>query len=221
VVLDVRARTHLRSSGAVQDLVANQTVQVPNGAFAQSYDVVLNDGERNGAYATATAVLTGGDINVAAVKSVSPSLITEPKRHDPVTVTIGANQGTAPASTLSPAEVRLVDSVATAPEFWDYFDFVGVGTVTAPAGADRLTVGVYGPFGPNGAYQWIPSAKQELAGVQMPVTASQYPLIEGVRFVFSRADGAFFSNSVPAATWSTSIDYEVVLRDELRKSGAA
>lgn len=221
VVLDVRARTHLRSSGAVQDLVANQTVQVPNGAFAQSYDVVLNDGERNGAYATATAVLTGGDINVAAVKSVSPSLITEPKRHDPVTVTIGANQGTAPASTLSPAEVRLVDSVATSPEFWDYFDFVGLGTVTAPAGADRVTVGVYGPFGPNGAYQWITSAKQELAGVQMPVTASQYPLIEGVRFVFSRADGAFFSNSVPAATWSTSIDYEVVLRDELRKSGAA
>ncbi len=221
LVLDVRARTHLRSSGAVQDLVANQTVQVPNGAVAQSYDVVLNPGGQNGAYATATAILTGGDINVAAAKSVSPSLITEPKRHDPVTVTIGANQGTAPASTLAPAEVRLVDSVATSPDFWDYFDFVSLGTVTAPAGADRVTVGVYGPFGAGGAYEWVDSAKQELTAVAMPVTPSQFPLIEGVRFVFSRADGAFFSTTVPAATWSTSIDYEVVLRNELRSSGVA
>ncbi len=221
LVLDVRARTHLRSSGAVQDLVANQTVQVPNGAVAQSYDVVLNPGEQNGAYATATAVLTGGDINVGAAKTVSPSLITEPRRHDPVTVTIGANQGTSPASTLAPAEVRLVDSVATSPEFWDYFNFVGLGTVTAPAGADRVTVGVYGPFGPGGAYQWVDSAKQELTGIDMPVTASQYPLIEGVRFVFSRDDGGFFSTSVPAATWSTAITYDVVLRDELRTSGVA
>src|SRR5690606_35488632 len=120
---------------------------------------------------------------VAAAKSVSPSLITEPKRHDPVTVTIGANQGTAPASTLAPAEVRLVDSVATSPDFWDYFDFVGLGTVTAPAGADRVTVGVYGPFGAGGAYEWVDSAKQELTAVAMPVSSSQYPLIEGVRFV--------------------------------------
>lgn len=221
LVLDVRARTHLRVSGDVQDLVANQTVQVPNGAFAQSYDVVLNEGERNGAYADATAILTGGDINVQAEKSVTPSLITEPKRHDPVTVTIGANQGTSPVSTLAPAEVRLVDSVATSPEFWDYFNFVGLGTVTAPAGADRVTVGVYGPFGPSGSYQWVDSALQELSAIQVPVTASQYPLIEGVRFVFSRADGEFFSNSVPAATWSTSIDYQVVLRDALRTSGVA
>ena len=221
LVLDVHARTHLRSTGAVHNLVANETIHVPNGAFAQSYDPVLNPGQQNGAYATATAVLTGGDINVGAVKTVSPTLITEPKRHDPITVTIGANQGTAPASTLAPAEVRLTDSALTSPEFWDYFNFVGLDSVTAPAGADRVVVSVYGPFGPGGAYTWVDSAKQELTSVQIPVVASQYPLIEGVQFVFSRDDGGFFSTVVPASPWSTTIQYRAVLRDELRQSGMA
>lgn len=217
--LDVQLRTHLRSSGAVQDVVANDRVSVPNSAFGQSYDPVLNDGEVDGDRDTATAVLTGGDINVGATKAMSPVLITEPTRANPVTVTLGANQGSNPASTLAPAEVRLTDDVATSPEFWDRFDFTGLGAISAPAGADHVEVETYGPFGPGGALAWVGSGAQPLAAPVVPVAAGQYGEVQGLRFVFSRADGGFFSDAVPAPAWTARVDFTAVLRDVHRGDG--
>jgi len=117
--------------------------------------------------------------------------------------------------------VRVTDSIETAPEFWDYFSFVGLDSITAPAGADQVEVSVYGPFGAGGADVWVRSAPTPIATAAIPVANSQYDLIEGVEFVFTRADGGFFSQTVPAATWSTSIHFQAVLRDSLRSSAAA
>ncbi len=219
VRLDTRLRTHLRSSGVAQTVGANARLTVPNRGFAQSYDPILNSGVQTGALAAASARLTGGDINVAAVKTISPAALTEPTRNGVVTVTLGANPGSAPVSSLAPAEVRLTDDTLTSPGFWNQFSFTGLGSLTAPAGADQVVVSVYGPFGPAGTMTWVSSAATPVAGATVPVPIGQYPDIQGVRLAFSRADGAFFSTSVPSATWTTSSTFTVVLRDTYRDSG--
>ncbi|WP_291379570.1 DUF5979 domain-containing protein [Demequina sp.] len=219
VTLYTRLRTHLRVSGDAQTVAANERLNVPNRAFAQSYDPVLNDGVGTGAVDAVSARLTGGDINVAALKSVSPAALTEPTRNDPVTVTLGANQGTAPVSSLPPAEVRLTDDASTSPEFWNQFSFTGLGTLTPPAGADQVVVSVYGPFGPAGTMTWVSSAATSIAGATVPVPSGQYADIQGLQLAFSRADGGFFSNTMPAASWSTSSTFTVSLRDTYRDSG--
>jgi len=220
VTLVTRLRTDLRVSGVAQTVAANVKVSVPNRAFAQSYDVVLNDGIKTGALNAATPRLTGGDINVAAVKTISPAALTEPTRNGTVTVTLGANQGTAPVSSLAPAEVRLTDDIVTSPGFWNQFNFTGVGSLTAPAGADQVVVSVYGPFGTAGAMAWVSSSATPTTAPIVPVTAGEYPDIQGVRLAFSRADGAFFSSTFPAANWTTSSTFTVKLRDTYRDSGA-
>ena len=219
IVMDTQLRPTLRSSGATQIVSANERVGVANRVFAQSYDPILSDGDKTGARDAVAVTLTGGDLNVAPRKSVSPRALTEPTRDTPVTVTLGADQGTSPVSTLSPAEVRLTDDITGSPAFWNSFDFTGLGAITAPAGADRVRVAVYGPFGTDGALAWVESAPTAIAGAVVPVAADQYGDVQGIRFAFSRADGAFFSQSVPAPRWSTSAAFTVHLRDDDRATG--
>lgn len=219
VVMDTQLRPEFRTTGAPQTVAANARVGVANRVFAQSYDPILSDGRLTGARDAVAVTLTGGDLNVAPTKSVSPSALTEPTKDTPVTVTLGANQGTNPVSTLSPAEVRLTDDITGSPEFWDSFDFTGLGAITLPAGADRVTVAVYGPFGADGSDEWVASAPTAVADATVPVAADRYGEIEGVRFSFSRADGAFFAPNVPAPVWSTTAAFTVQLRDEHRGSG--
>jgi fimbrial isopeptide formation D2 family protein len=219
IVMDTQLRPEIRSSGAAQTVVANDRVGVANRVFAQSYDPILSDGALTGARDAAAVTLTGGDLNVAPSKTVSPDALTEPTKDAPVTVTLGANQGTDPVSTLSPAEVRLTDDTANSPEFWDAFDFTGLGTIAAPAGADRVTVAVYGPFGTDGADAWVASEPTTIAQATVPVETDRYAEIEGVRFAFSRADGAFFSPTVPAPAWTARAAFTVELRDAYRESG--
>lgn len=221
VVMDTQLRPTLRSSGKTQAVAANERVGVANRVFAQSYDPILNDGVRTGDIDDVAVTLTGGDLNVAPRKSVSPNALTEPTRNTPVTVTLGANQGTAPVSSLAPAEVRLTDDIAGSPEFWNSFDFTGLGAITAPAGADRVRVAVFGPFGADGAPGWVESAPTAVGSPVVPVAAEQYGDIQGVRFAFSRADGAFFSPTVPAPRWSTSAAFTVQLREDDRATGEA
>lgn len=220
VKLDTRLRTNLRVSGDAQTVAANERRDVPNRAFAQSYDPVLNNGVATGALDDVLARMTGGDINVAAIKTITPAALTEPTRGDTVTVTLGANPGSAPVSSVAPKEVRLTDDTINSPDFWNQFSFTGLGALSAPAGSDQVLVSVYGPFGPLGAMAWVsnPTATPILSAT-VPVAAGQYPDIQGIKLAFSRSDGDFFSSSVPAATWNTSSDFTVVLRDTYRDSG--
>ncbi len=220
VTLDTRLRTNLRVSGDAQTVAANDRLDVPNRAFAQAYDPVLSDGVATGALDDVLARMTGGDINVAAVKTITPAALTEPTRDDTVTVVLGANPGSAPVSSLAPKEVRLTDDTINSPGFWNQFSFTGLGTLTAPAGSDQVLVSVYGPFGTLGAMEWVSNpAATPIALAAVPVTLGEYPDIQGIRLAFSRADGDFFSASVPAATWTTSSTFTVVLRDTYRDSG--
>ncbi|MFF2832335.1 DUF5979 domain-containing protein [Cellulosimicrobium cellulans] len=218
LTLDTVLRTHVRSTGEPLELHAGQTADVTNRAFAQSYDPVLAPEARTGDLDDARVVLTGGDINVAPAKSVTPTSLTEPARRTPVTVTLGADSGTDPLSTLAPAEVWLRDDAASSPEFWDAFAFTGLGTLTAPRGADRVTVDVYGPFGPDGGLTWAEGDPAPVDAPVPPVTEDAYPDVQGVRIAFSRANGGFFSTAVPAPAWDAQAAFTAVLRDTYRSS---
>ncbi|SFK18969.1 hypothetical protein SAMN05216467_2407 [Cellulomonas sp. KH9] len=218
LVLSTRLRTHVRSTGAEQTLRTGATVDVENHAYAQSYDPVLAGDVLAAGTDDARVRLTGGDLNVGVTKTVTPSTVTEPTRAQPLTVTLRANQGTAPVGTLAPAQVRLQDDAATSPEFWDAFDLVGLGAVTLPAGADRVAVDVHGPFGADGADAWLPGTPAA-SSPALPVPAERLSDVQGVRVVYSRADGGLFSTAVPAAGWSAQVQLQVRLRDTARASG--
>src|SRR5690606_3057365 len=149
------------------------------------FDLVLNDGVAVVDVDDATARLEGGVLTVAATKSISPATLLEPQRDTEVTVTLGANHST---STLAPAEGVLTDDVNSSPEFWDNFDLTGLGTITPPAGADRVVVSVFGPFGAGGTMEWVNSPATAVSDAELPVAAAQYGEVQGVRFTFDRAD---------------------------------
>ncbi|MGW8484553.1 DUF5979 domain-containing protein [Microbacterium sp. NPDC055903] len=219
IVLQTQVRTTLRSTGEAQTVAANERVGVANRVFAQSYDPILAADVTTGARDAVAVTLTGGDLNVAPTKSVTPDALTEPTRDTPVTVRLGANQGTNPVSTLATREVRLTDDSTTSPEFWDAFDLTGLGAITAPAGADRVAVSVYGPFGIDGELAWVSSAATPVAGAVLPVEAEQYGDVVGIRFAFSRADGGLFSSAFPAPSWNAAAAFTVQLRDTHRAGG--
>ncbi|MEZ5297252.1 MAG: hypothetical protein R2697_13525 [Ilumatobacteraceae bacterium] len=220
IAVEMRLRTHLRSSGAVQELGAGQTVDVTNRVVAQSYDPIVAPGVIAADLDDVDIVLTGGVIDVSPTKSVAPATITEPERTRPVTVTLGANQGTAPRSTLSPAEVWIRDDATSSPEFWRRFDLTALGPITAPSGADRVTVAVYGPYGPGDSMVWVDDGPVPIASVALPGAAASDPsTIEGIEFTFTRDDGAFFSPILPAPNWNASAAFSAALRDTYRDSG--
>ncbi|TDE98814.1 DUF11 domain-containing protein [Occultella glacieicola] len=214
VSLDAQARTTVRSTGADQVVGAGQRVDVTNRVFAQSYDPILSDGVVTGDQAAASVQLSGGDINVGPTKSVTPDALTAPTRDTPVTVTLGANQGVSPASTLPPAEVRVTDDVTTSPEFWSAFALTGLADIAAPAGADQVRVSVLGPFGADGESAWVDGEPTAVADAELPVAADAYADVQGIAFAFSRADGAFFSSALPAPTWSATAAFTVQLREQ-------
>ena len=206
-------RPTLRSTGADQVLRADQTKDVTNRVFAQSYDPVTSPGTKTGDVDSATTVLTGGVINITPTKQVSPGTITQPDadaNQDAVTVTLGANQGSSPRSTLSPAEVVIEDQ-AKSPDFWNAVDFTGLGTVTLPAGADRVQVDLY-----DGT-QWVLGTPGASAALPAAVPFAD---VQGIRFTFTRAvGGPLFSATLPAPNWSASAGFTVNLRQTYRDSG--
>ncbi|WGY00992.1 DUF5979 domain-containing protein [Nocardioides sp. QY071] len=209
MTLQTRLRPTLRSTGADQVLRAPDTLDVVNRVFAQSYDPVTSPGVATGDVADAKVVLTGGIVNIAPTKSVSPTLINEPSPDVPVTVTLGADQGTSPRSTLSPQRVVIEDQ-AGSPDFWNTFRFTGLGAVTLPAGADRVQVDVY-----DGA-QWVLGTPAATAALPAGVANAD---VQGVRFTFTRADGKLLSATVPAPNWSATARFTVQLRETYRDSG--
>lgn len=225
ITIDSKLRTTLRSSGADQVLRAGQTLDVPNRVFIQSYDPVLAENVTDGTSDVDDAILTltGGLVNIAPSKSISPATINEPNPDVPVTVTLGANQGsdvevqpptvpktyTQRRSTLSPSKVTIEDQADSA-DFWNEFDFTGLSAMTLPAGADRVQVDVY-----DGA-AWVLGTPAATAILPAGVDNSD---VQGIRYTFTRADGGLFSQTIPAPNWAGSGTFTVELRSTYRDSG--
>lgn len=212
--VESRLRATLRSSGESFVLRAGQTYDQTNRVFAQSYDPVTSPGVVTGDVDDATVVLTGGVVNITPTKSVAPARITEPQHdadNDTVTVTLGANQGSDPRSTLSPAQV-VVEDQAGSPDFWNAVDFTGNVTITQlPAGADQVQVDLY-----DGT-TWVTGTPGPAGSVTLPeVDAAD---VQGIRFTYSRADGRIFSTALPAPNYTAAARFTVDVRDTYRDSG--
>lgn len=208
ITFDSILRPTIRSTGEDQVLVAGETLDVTNRAFAQSYDPVTSPGVATGDVDDATVTLTGGIVNINPTKTISPTIINEPDPDVPVTVTLAADQGSDPRSTLSPQQVVITDQ-ADAVEFFNEFEFTGLGAVTLPDGADRVRIDLY-----DGS-DWVLGT----AGPTASLPAVPFADVQGIRCTFDRADGELFSPVVPAPNWAASCAFTVQLRATYRDSG--
>jgi hypothetical protein len=203
LTLDTRPRATFRLSGAEQRLDVNAvTVAVPNTAFAQSYDPVQFQSSHpfptefdrgySGALSAAgpgTIYLSGGVLATKAYQTISPTSLTEPTRATPITVTL---RGDAWNSNQKATELVFEDGPANA-DFWDNVAFTGLTSVSLPDGADQVSLCAYGAFDGDPA-AWVCSAPGPTSTAELAVDAADYPLVQGLRAVFSKADGTEFGN---------------------------
>lgn len=201
MTLSTQLRTTLRSQPS--ELV-NSGVTVANVTNAQSFDPVLTpsgDASTPNAAAQADVELRVGDLDVTASKSISPGTIIEANADTPITVTLGATSG---ESTLGAQTVTIRD---IAPEFWASFSLASLGSAALPAANTRVRVDVQ----VNGDPTWVAGTAGTTA--VLPASVTDLSEITGIQFVFDRADGKPFSDTVPAADWSASAMFTAVLRD--------
>jgi uncharacterized repeat protein (TIGR01451 family) len=208
LTLKTQVRVSLRSDPA--SFVTPAVVD--NYTFAQGYDPVLHPSgmqSRPNDSAAATVVLQQGALGVTAAKSFSPRTLIEKDRANPVTATLTATQGSA---TVATHEVTIED---TDKDFWNVFRLTGLSAsdVTLPAGADRVRVDVQ----QNGAPEWISGTAAATAALPSIDPAT----VTGIRFVFTRADGALLSRTAPPANFTAAALLHLSLLDAARSDGSA
>lgn len=200
--MTTRLRDTLRSDPGTPVTAPATGLTVRNTSQAQTFDPVLSPTGRPSSLSPATQTLSSARLGVVASKQISPATLTEPQRGTPVTVALGARQGTA---TAAPTQVTLTDTDAG---FWGSFALTGLGTVTLPLGADRVRV----DLSTDGGATWVTGTAGPSA--TLPAVAS-LAAVTGVRVVFDRADGAPLSATVPPALWSASAALTTVLRESV------
>lgn len=142
--LDVQLREESRLTGLpVEGGDIDSVVSVPNLAVARGWDAVIAPETQPSDTAQAAVDLQKAAVQVALQKTVavqhgssSDTTIIEASPTDPVQVALTANSNgsTAPLNTL-----RIEDDSAS---FWQRFEFVSFGTVTAPQDADTAALQV-------------------------------------------------------------------------------
>ncbi|MDR1427469.1 MAG: hypothetical protein LBJ08_06910, partial [Bifidobacteriaceae bacterium] len=215
--LTVRVRTTLRGSGAEQSFDANTApVRVDNWGFVQSYDPVQFSpcGENetgctragyNGDLQDASLYLAGGRLQVAASRTIRPSVLAEPERDTPLRVEIGAHsaRSNAGADTLT-----LLDDPAVNADFWNNVRFTALTSVTTirgAGGADRVRLCVYGV--PADMWTCGPASAPEDVALPPSVTPADYSAIQGLRAEFTRDDGGDIG-----PYWTASLVFTAELR---------
>ena len=216
VTVDTQLRQTLRNNPSVATHVnAGETLVTNNQAYAQ---LIRPEGVGPNDMATATGErelpLLGERVDIAPKKTISPDTLTEPGRHDPVTVTLSANQGN---SLTSPTKVVLEDYAGSA-DFWNLFTLTSLGSVTKPAGADLVQVDAF----VGGA--WVTGTAAETAALPVGVSAAD---VTGLRLTFTKSGpldangrGPIFS-PVNNPAWNASVSFAVSLRDTEHSGGNA
>lgn len=200
MILNTQLRATLRSDTNVH-VTSGSTVS--NTTLAQSIDPVLTPtgaASTPNFSATAGVQLRSGELAVTASKTITPATIIETNANAPITVTLGATDGT---STLG-AQTATIQDVDSG--FWSAFRLTTIGAVTLPAGSTQVRVDVQ----LNGVPTWVPGVAA--AAPALPATVTDLSKITGLQFVYSRGDGKPFSATVPAADWSASAVFTAVLR---------
>lgn len=196
LTLTTRMRVTERSTGEN----ATEPVTVENDAFAQSFDPVLYPSATPYDPAGASVDLVAGRLDVTAAKTITPALLLERDRHDPVDVRLQATDG---AATVATQRATIEDRD---PEFWDRFRLTSLDAVQFPAGADRVRVDLL--VGDTWA--------EGVTGSTATLPAVPLDQVVGIRLVFTREDGGVFSHTAPPGDWTAGADLTVQLLDVVR-----
>lgn len=211
MIVDTQLRATMRSD---DEVVMAGGLDIENDVLAQSYDPVLGAAATPNATSLAPVRLNAAGLDVVASKDISPSTIVETNPDVPVAVTLGATDGSA---TAAPHTVTISD---TDPEFWESFEFVSLGSVTRPAGADLARIDVQ----LEGDTTWIEgTAVAAPANPALPgalTLPDDLERIVGIRYVFSNDPARPFSATVPSADWSAQAVFTVHLRDGVAFPGS-
>ena len=197
--ISTQLRTEYRSTGTPVVLAPNKTMEVTNTAFTQLWDPIQNEGQQIFDRAEATVTVVGQKIEVAPGKSITPSSILAIDRATtPVSVVLSGDSAN---STLPPKTVWLQDNIESSPDFWTAFELTGIGTVTAPSGADRVQIDLF----VDGS--WVPGAPTVISSPTFPSGVSLADAT-GIRATFSKADGTFL-----ATQWNTRVPLAFAVRN--------
>lgn len=218
LVIDTQVRQYLRSTPTT--FVGAGTID--NKTVSQSYDPVMYPtGAASTPFddASVETPFVNGTLNATASKEISPSTFLEAQGTADFTVKLG---GTTQRSTVSASVLTIEDN---SEQFWNAVE-LNAGTpfqqVSAPAGADQLAVSLY----IDGT--WVAADAAPLAFADGFVDPASIVLpagvdlatATGVRFEFSRADGAVFSTEYPVPALTFGMTLNVRLLETLRDGSA-
>lgn len=214
--LDTRLRATHRSTDAPVTVADSA---VANDTIAQVADLGGSPDSSPTATDDASMVLQPTSISVTAGKSFDVASQQEPNRA-PIVMTLSGR----PGGSVRAVELVLTDDAGT---FWNAFDYVAPAqqlTLTAPINRVQLDVCVGRDFTDvsldcvASGGTWVngtslTAAQFSVASLPAGVTAAE---VEGVRYTFTRADGAFWENP---ATPLQQVPVSVQRRVELRSGG--
>ncbi|RLP79362.1 DUF11 domain-containing protein [Mycetocola lacteus] len=209
--VETQVRAHDRSTGALVTPASVDRSVVANTSTAQSYDPVLYPSKAGTDAASAEVKLLDGELRVSATKKIAPAALTEVKKGDPVTLTLGAasKDKAGVESTVSSRKVVIED---TTDAFWNAYALQRLvpNQIMKPNGADRVQVDIRTGLGADAVWHLgTPAAAAALpADVSDPQTAS------GIRFTFTNSTGRSFSTTAPPATWNASAVLNLALRTQ-------
>ncbi|HWJ85107.1 MAG TPA: DUF5979 domain-containing protein, partial [Cellulomonas sp.] len=186
---------------------------VPNVAAATIDDPGGTAADTRQADADASMELQDAGIDVTVGKEFDPDEIVEPST-GPATLTLTAT----PEGPSRAVQMVLTDDD---PQFWNQYDFVGFAGATLAAPIDQVQVDAFtgGTFtaGPGGVVvtggSWVtgtPAATFTLPGTVNPAD------VQGLRFTFTRADGAIWENP---ATPTQQVPLTIERRENMRTGG--
>ncbi|WEV63967.1 DUF5979 domain-containing protein [Bifidobacterium sp. ESL0732] len=235
--LTTTVRDTLRSTGKAfvpkaEDNNASETTRATAQIYAPITDSRADDKPTK--FVSGTTSYRTGSLQTSINESINPNNLVNVHPQNPQTVALVASSSKgSSASTLSPTKVTITSwpdgqgksgSSTKTGNFWKNFDFSSLSQLTFPAGATKVKIGAYGPFGSGGAMGWKYGEEQaQLPGgssaYDLPVTSAQYSQIQGLRFIFTNPDLSGnpqpFTNSGSVA-WSAQASYTVIQREHVR-----
>jgi uncharacterized repeat protein (TIGR01451 family) len=195
LTLQTQLRKTARSSGA---LTLPGTVN--NNAEARLHDEVLSKADAEGEQ-TAPLTLVNGNLQVVTSKSFDPTSTLQTNPASSITVGLrGRSTGS-----LNPKQLIITDTSTT---FWNAFDLSTLTVPNAPTGANQVQVDAQTGLGASAT--WTLGVAGPLASAALPGVAPGD--VTGLRFTFSRTDGASF----PATNNVQNVTLSVTLRTQLR-----
>ncbi|MDR6972050.1 DUF5979 domain-containing protein [Leifsonia shinshuensis] len=197
LTLTAQLRTTTRTGGAAP---APSTVN--NTAHATLHDDVYPAVQAADAQ-SAAVTLQNGNLQVTTGKTFNPTSTLQAKPADPIQVNLRARS----TGTLSPKLLVIEDSDDS---FWNAFTLKSFTLPNTPTGADRVQVDAR--TGQGASAQWQSGTPTALGSAALPAGVAAAD-VTGLRFTYSRADGAAFaaSNDVDEVTLALSL--RTTLRD--------